>query len=99
MYIIFTDKSEARWSPLSSIRVDSEFLGDTKAFRCLSMYSTLEDGDVYKFKKYMATLKVDRSDPLFVKMFVEDHFPGVEFIGYDGPEVPYQITPPGIIVE
>jgi hypothetical protein len=32
-------------------------------------------------------------------MFIEDHFPGVEFIGYDGPEVPYKITPPGIIVE
>ena len=99
MYIIFTDKSEARWSPINHLKVDSEFLGDTKAFQLFSMFSMLEDGEIYKFKKFLTTLKVDKSDPLFVKMFIEDHFPGVEFIGYDGPEVPYKITPPGIIVE
>lgn len=99
MYIIFTDKSQARWSSLTSMRVDNEFLGETKAFRCLSMYSFLKDGDTYKFKKFLATLPVDRSDPLFVKMFIEDHFPGVEFVGYDGPEIPYEITLPGFIVE
>lgn len=99
MYIIFTDKSEARWSSINHLKVDSEFLGDTKAFQFFSMFSMLEDGETYKFKKFLATLKVDKSDQLFVRMFVEDHFPGVKFIGFEVPEVPYQITPPGIIVE
>jgi len=99
MYIIFTDRSEARWSSRTGLSVDNDFLDDTKAFQCLSMYSSLEDGQSYKFKKFLATLPIDRADSLFVKMFIEDHFPGVEFIGYDGPEIPYQITPPGIIVE
>jgi hypothetical protein len=99
MYIIFTDKSEVRWSPLTSVKIDREFLEDTKAFQFLSLFLQLEDGEVYKFKKYLATLKVDTSDPVFVRMFAEDRFPGVEFIGYDGPEIPHKITPPGFIVE
>jgi hypothetical protein len=57
----------------------------------------LENGELYKFKKYLATLKVDTSDPVFVRMFAEDRFPGVQFIGYDGPEIPYKLTPPGFI--
>ena len=78
------------------MRVDNEFLDDTQAFRCLSMYSFLNDGDTYTFKKFLATLPVDRSDWLFVKMFIEDHFPGVEFIGYEGPEIPFPKEIPGV---
>jgi hypothetical protein len=90
MYIVFTDKSEARWSPLSSLRVDNEFLEDGfKAFQCLSMFSLLEDGELYKFKMFLATLKIDKSDPLFVRMFIEDHFPGVQILGFDIPEIPF----------
>ena len=78
------------------MQVDNEFLGETNAFQCLSMYSFLKDGDTYTFKKFLATLPVDRSDPLFVKMFIEDHFPGVEFVGYDGPEIPFPKEIPGV---
>ena len=99
MYIIFTDRSEATWSPLSQVLVDNEFLEGTKAFQFFSLFSMLEDKEPYKFKKFLATLEVNKSDALFVKMFAEDRFPGVEFIGYDGPEIPYQITLPGFIVE
>lgn len=96
MYIIFTDKSEARWSPLNHLWIDSEFLGDTKAIQLFSMFSMLKDGETYKFKKFLATLKVDKSDQLFVRMFVEDHFPGVKFIGHEIPEVPYPRQIPGV---
>jgi|Laugresubdmm15sn_1035100.scaffolds.fasta_scaffold123292_2 hypothetical protein len=97
MYIIFTDKSEVRWSPMTLVKINSEFLEDTKAFQFLSLFLQLKNGEIYNFKKYLATLEVDVSDPLFVRMFAEDRFPGVEFIGYDGPEIPYKLTPPGFI--
>ena len=95
----FADGSEAEFSEMSGVRVPAEFRSeDYQADYLKVMLQRLEPGSDYEVKKYNASVKVDKLDPLFVRLFTEDNFTLVEFFG-DAPKVPYQNTRSPFIVE
>jgi hypothetical protein len=95
----FNDNSEAEFSELSGVTVPIKFR--EKGFQADSlefMLWNLESGSYYRVVKYDKVVKVDKADAVFIRLFVEDNFIAVEFIG-DAPEVPYKNTRSPFIVE
>ena len=71
----FTDGSEAEFSEMSGVRVPGEFrVEGFEADYLKVLLWRLDQGSDYIVKKYDETVKVDSTDALFVRLFVEDNF-------------------------
>jgi hypothetical protein len=95
----FNDGSEAEFSELSGVTVPIKFREEGFQADSLEvMLWNLDSGSNYRVVKYDKVVKVDKTDAVFIRLFVEDNFIATEFIG-DVPEVPFQNTRSPFIVE
>ena len=88
--INFVDGSSTLYSTYSGFDFSTEDFQKESCSAKSLWYSILllKDGENHKFKNYYAILPVNKRDPLFIKMFIEDNFAVAEYIG-DTPEIPY----------
>lgn len=88
--INFVDGSSTLYSIYSGFDIsDEDYQKESCSAKSL-WYSInlLKDGEIYRFKNYYADLPVNKRDPLFIKMFVEDNFAVASYFG-ETPEIPY----------
>ena len=88
--INFVDGSSVLYEKYSGFRYNDVDVAKPSCSAKSLAYSValLEKGEPHKFHNFYATLPVDLSDPVFVKMFIEDNFPVAGYVG-ETPEIPY----------
>ena len=89
----FNDGSQAEFSVFSGVTVPPyKFrIEGYQAVYLRALLWKLPVGSRYFFNKYIGSMAVDTKDALFVRMFVEDNFVAVKFVG-DAPEVPFKTS-------